>query len=59
MLRMRVYKHDGTVNPFIFLDAHRPWRKIKGTDGRAAVDCAACLRANQPTFYFPKSHANS
>ena len=32
------------VNLFIFLDAHRPWRKVKVTDSRAAVDFAACMR---------------
>jgi hypothetical protein len=25
---------------FIFLDVHRPWRKVKVTDSRAAVDRA-------------------
>jgi hypothetical protein len=27
---------DGTVNLFVFLDAHRPWRKVKVTDSRTA-----------------------
>jgi transposase len=34
------YKRNGTVNLFIFLDVHRPWRKVKVTDSRAAVDRA-------------------
>ncbi len=38
------YKRNGTANLFIFLDAHRPWRKIKVTDSRAAIDFAACMR---------------
>jgi transposase len=38
------YKRNGTVNLFIFLDVHRPWRKVKVTDSRAAVDFAACMR---------------
>jgi hypothetical protein len=38
------YKRNGTVNLFIFLDAHRPWRKVKVTDRRAAEDFAACMR---------------
>ena len=38
------YKRNGTANLFIFLDAHRPWRKIKVTDSRTAVDFAACMR---------------
>jgi hypothetical protein len=23
------YQRNGTVNLFVFLDAHRPWRKVK------------------------------
>src|SRR5215472_16325632 len=33
------YKRNGTVNLFVFLDAHRPWRKVKVTDRRAGRDC--------------------
>jgi DDE superfamily endonuclease len=35
---------NGTTNLFIFLDAHRSWRKVKVTNSRAAVDFAACMR---------------
>jgi transposase len=38
------YKRNGTANLFIFLDAHRSWRKVKVTDSRAAVDFAVCMR---------------
>src|SRR5258705_5467805 len=38
------YKRNGTANLFIFLDVHRPWRKVKVTDSRTAVDFAACMR---------------
>ena len=38
------YRRNGTVNLFIFLDVHRPWRKVKVTDRRAAEDFAACMR---------------
>ena len=38
------YKRNGTANLFIFLDVHRPWRKIKVTDRRAAEDYAQCMR---------------
>jgi len=38
------YKRNGTANLFVFLDVHRPWRKVKVTDRRAAVDFAACMR---------------
>ena len=38
------YRRNGTVNLFVFLDAHRPWRKVKLTDRRTAVDFAVCMR---------------
>jgi transposase len=38
------YRRNGTANLFVFLDAHRSWRKVKVTDSRAAVDFAACMR---------------
>ncbi len=38
------YRRNGTVNLFVFLDAHRPWRKVKVTDRRAATDFAICMR---------------
>src|SRR3974390_2546202 len=38
------YRRNGTVNLFIFLDAHRPWRKVKVTDQRAGRDFAHCMR---------------
>src|SRR5437879_5347936 len=38
------YKRNGTANLFIFLDVHRPWRKVKVTNSRAAVDFADCMR---------------
>jgi transposase len=38
------YKRNGTANLFVFLDAHRPWRKVKVTDHRTAVDYAHCMR---------------
>ena len=38
------YKRNGTANLFVFLDVHRPWRKVKVTESRAAVDFAACMR---------------
>jgi transposase len=38
------YRRNGTANLFIFLDAHQPWRHVKVTDHRAALDFAACMR---------------
>src|SRR5215210_5763085 len=38
------YRRNGTVNLFVFLDAHRPWRRVKVTSQRIATDFAACMR---------------
>lgn len=38
------YKRNGTANLFVFLDVHRPWRTVKITESRTAVDFAACMR---------------
>lgn len=38
------YVRNGTVNVFMFLDAHRRWRHAKVTDRRAADDFATCMR---------------
>jgi hypothetical protein len=38
------YRRNGTVNLFVFLDAHRSWRKVKVTDRRTARDFADCMR---------------
>jgi DDE superfamily endonuclease len=48
------YKRNGTTNLFIFLDVHRPWRKVKVTDTRAAVDFAACMR-ELAELHFPRA----
>jgi transposase len=38
------YRRNGTVNLFVFLDAHQPWRKVKVTASRNARDFAECMR---------------
>ena len=38
------YRRNGTANLFMALDAHRPWRKVKVTERRTAVDFAAGMR---------------
>jgi hypothetical protein len=38
------YRRKGTLNLFIFLDAHRPWRRVKVTDRRTNQDFAHCMR---------------
>ena len=48
------YKRHGTANLFIFLDVHRPWRKVKVSDSRAAVDFAVCMR-ELTDVHFPKA----
>jgi hypothetical protein len=39
---------------FVFLDVHRPWRKVKVTESRAAADFAACMR-ELTDAHFPKA----
>ena len=48
------YKRNGTANLFIFLDVHRPWRKVKVIDSRTAVDFAACMQ-ELVDVHFPKA----
>jgi transposase len=48
------YQRNGTVNLFVFLDAHRPWRKVKVTDNRTAIDFAACMR-DLTDVHYPKA----
>jgi hypothetical protein len=38
------YRRNGTANLFVFLDVHQPWRHVKITDHRAAIDFAECMR---------------
>src|SRR5665213_1664750 len=48
------YRRNGTVNLFVFLDTHRPWRKVKVTDQRAARDFAQCMQELVDVHY-PKA----
>ena len=38
------YRRIGTANLFVFLDVHRPWRHVKVTEHRTALDFAVCMR---------------
>ncbi len=38
------YRRNGTVNLFVCIDVHRPWRKVKVTERRAAEDSTHCMR---------------
>ena len=48
------YRRNGTANLFVFVDAHRPWRKVKVTDRRTAADFAECMR-ELSDVHFPKA----
>jgi transposase len=48
------YRRNGTANLFVFIDAHKSWRKVKITDRRAAEDFAACMR-DLVDLYYPKA----
>ena len=48
------YKRNGTANLFVFLDAHRSWRRVKVTDRRAAEDFAHCMR-DLVDLHFPEA----
>jgi transposase len=48
------YKRNGTVNLFVFLDAHRSWRKVKVTEQRTARDFAECVR-DLTDLHYPKA----
>jgi transposase len=48
------YRRNGTANLFVFLDANRPWRKVKVTERRTAADFAVCMR-ELADFHYPKA----
>src|SRR5579883_1805160 len=48
------YRRNGTANLFVFLDAHKSWRKVKVTDRRAAEDFAGCMR-DLVDLHYPKA----
>ena len=48
------YRRNGTANLFVFVDVHRPWRKVKVTESRTAVDFAACMR-ELADIHFPQA----
>ena len=37
------YRRNGTANLFVFLDAHQPWRHVKVTERKTALDFAYCM----------------
>jgi len=48
------YRRNGTANLFVFLDANRPWRKVRVTERRTAQDFAQCMR-DLVELHFPKA----
>jgi transposase len=48
------YRRNGTANLFVFLDVHRPWRKVKVTEQRTARDFAQCMR-DLADLHYPKA----
>ena len=48
------YRRNGTLNLFVFLDAHRPWRRVKVTERRTAADFALCMR-ELVDLHFPEA----
>ncbi len=48
------YRRNGTVNLFVFLDAHRSWRRVKVTARRTAADFALCMR-ELSDVHFPEA----
>ena len=50
------YRRNGTVNLFVHLDVHRPWRKVKVTERRAAEDYAHCMR-DLVDVHYPNAEA--
>jgi transposase len=48
------YCRNGTANLFVFVDAHRPWRHVKVTDQRTAIDFAECMR-DLVDVHYPKA----
>ena len=45
------YCRNGTVNLFVALDVHRPWRKVTVTERRTAEDYALCMRELTDVHY--------
>jgi len=49
------YRRNGTANLFVFLDAHQPWRHVKVTRRRTALDFAQCMH-DLAMVHYPLAH---
>ena len=45
------YRRNGVVNLFVFLDAHQPWRHVKVTEQKTALDFAVCMQQLAEVHY--------
>lgn len=48
------YRRNGTANLFVFLDAHRPWRHVKISEQKTALDFAQCMH-ELVTVHYPEA----
>lgn len=48
------YRRNGTANLFVFVNAHEPWRHVKVTEQRTALDFAECMR-DLVDLHYPKA----
>ena len=48
------YRRNGTANLFVFLDAHRPWRHVKISEQKTALDFAECMH-ELATVHYPEA----
>ncbi|MGY4379557.1 transposase [Bradyrhizobium sp. i1.3.1] len=52
------YRRNGTVNLFVLLDVHRPWRKVKVTE-RQEITPNACVISSTSIIPTPRSSGSS
>ena len=45
------YRRQGVANLFVFLDAHQPWRHVKVTEQKTALDFAVCMQELAEVHY--------
>src|SRR5215211_6247290 len=53
------YRRNGTVNLFVFLDANRPWRKVKVTAAPPRITPNACANSSMFTIQTPTRSGSS
>jgi hypothetical protein len=53
------YKRNGNANLFVFLDVHRPWRKVKVTESRASTASSSKVQRARPKGGFEQAVATN